>query len=289
MTSVNTTASIRSGNSAGDPVIRTIATTRPSTSTIASTITNSFTSSQNARRIPGKLAVNWSHEKKVCWTSSQPGLVRMSAASPPSTTTLETAAITVPRRACRRRAASRATRRSAGVLTGPAVAPLPLLELGRLGPDPLVGDLLELAGALQRVDRVGDAGGQRGALLEHGAPVVGALGAELADDLGSLDLGVAEVDDGREVRHDRVDLAVLQRADDVGGRVVHPRLLARRDLLVHGVEAGGAHLHADLGVLQVGERRGRREAGVAGHQHALRGRVVRRREVRALLALRADR
>ena len=51
-------------------------------------------------------------EKNVSRTTGQPGLVRTQAARAPRTTTVETAAIACPRRACRRFAASRSRRRS---------------------------------------------------------------------------------------------------------------------------------------------------------------------------------
>ena len=112
-TSTKTVASRRSGNSAGraagpdqgeDEAERPAPPPRPRTKIL--------TSSQKAASMSGKESLKALQEKKVSRTSGQPGLVRTSAARPPRTTTLETAAIAWPRRARRRLAASRAARRS---------------------------------------------------------------------------------------------------------------------------------------------------------------------------------
>jgi hypothetical protein len=70
----------------------------PSTSTIASTARKSLTSSQNPRRTSGNASRKAGHEKNVSRTSGQPWLVRMTVASVPSTTTVETALTTAARR-----------------------------------------------------------------------------------------------------------------------------------------------------------------------------------------------
>ena len=70
------------------------------------------TSSQKALRISGKESLNCWTSKNVSRTDGQPGLVRMSAAIPPRTTIVETAAIVAPRRARARFAAARSARRS---------------------------------------------------------------------------------------------------------------------------------------------------------------------------------
>ena len=82
----------------------------------------------------------------------------------------------------------------------------------------------------QLFDRLGDAGGQRRVLGQQGAPLVAAGGAELADHGRVGDLGGGQVERGRQVDDDGVDLFVLQRRDDVVGAVEDLRLLARVDL-----------------------------------------------------------
>ena len=70
------------------------------------------TSSQKASRISGKESAKTSGEKNESRTTGQPGLVRISTAIPPRTTTVEIAAIDCPRSARARRAAARSARRS---------------------------------------------------------------------------------------------------------------------------------------------------------------------------------
>ena len=71
-----------------------------------------FTSSQKPLSTSGKEFLNSLQLKNVSRTVGQPGLVRTSAARPPITTTEESAAISVLRRAFARLAASRSRRRS---------------------------------------------------------------------------------------------------------------------------------------------------------------------------------
>ena len=230
---------------------------------------NSFTSSQKPRSTSGNDSRKTSHEKKVLFTSSQPGLETMSSASPPSTTTEETAATTDPRRACRRRAASRATRRSGAMSTGGGSPGLYYSSASTGASAPIHSSVIEVSSPESR--RLSTAGGdarrQLRVLLQHHAPVVAAGRLELADQRRALDLGVAQVDRRREVGHDRVDLAVLERPHDVVRVVEDPRPACDGcDHLVDGLEARGADLHADLGVLEVGERGGVGELGVTGRR-----------------------
>ncbi len=73
---------------------------------------NSFTSTQNPRSTSGNEVLNALQEKNVSRTLGHPELVRMIAASAPSTTTVEATAISVPRRALRCAACARSARRS---------------------------------------------------------------------------------------------------------------------------------------------------------------------------------
>ena len=110
---MNTTASSRSGNSAGAREVRTNATTIPSASTTTSTMQNSFTSSQKPDSTVGNDRLKSGHEKNVCLTASHPGLVTTMAISPPITTSVDAAAMAAPRRPRRRRAAALTARRLA--------------------------------------------------------------------------------------------------------------------------------------------------------------------------------
>ncbi len=83
---------------------------------------NSFTSSQKPFSTSGNERLKSGHEKNVCLTSSQPGLVTMIAISPPITTTVEMAAIAAPRRPRRRRAAARTACRLATTSAMPTAA-----------------------------------------------------------------------------------------------------------------------------------------------------------------------
>ena len=136
----------------------------------------------------GNESLNTSASKNVSRTSGQPGLVRISAAIPPSTTTIEIAAIALPRRVRARRAASRSwrrrdasARRSASFTLGSGAV---LLEDGGLGDvaHPLLLDRGQLARLVQGRDRGRDAVGQRRVLLQQRAPLVAAGGGELPDD-----------------------------------------------------------------------------------------------------------
>src|SRR3954451_12352866 len=286
-TSVKTTASARSGNSAGAPVVRTSATTRPRTRTAISTVTKIVTSSQKPLSTAGNDVLNASGSKNVARTLSQPGLVTSNAASPPTTTTADPAAIASPRRARRRSAAARTARRSSGA-TAVTVGLLQHRRAGGGAHEALL-ERLELAAFAEVADRLAHALRQRRALLQQRRPLVAARRAELADDLRARHLRRREEERGREVDDDRVDLLLLERGDDVVRVVEDLRLRAGLDDLLDGVEARRPDLHAELGVRHVGKRRGlRRVRGLQRDERLGRG-VVRRREVHALRARGRDR
>src|SRR5918998_4498252 len=108
---------------------------------------------------------------------------------------------------------------------------------------------------------------ERVALLEEHPELL--VRRVLADDLRVLYLEVAQVDRRRQIGHEGVDLAALQGALDVVGGVVDLGLLVRLDLLVDEVQTRGAHLRAELHVLQVGEGLYVGGRGVLERQHAL--------------------
>ena len=103
------------------------------------------------------------------------------------------------------------------------------------------------------------------------------------------DLRRGQVERGRQVDDDGVDLFVLQRRDDVVGAVEDLRLFVGFDLFFDRFEAGGADLDADLGGLQFFQRGRVGRIGVLQRDHRLVGRVVGRREVDRLFADRGDR
>jgi hypothetical protein len=84
---------MRSGKRAGTRTIRSRATRSPRASTTTSTIRKTRMSSQNPTRTSGKISLNFSQSKNVSRTSGQPWLVSTTAARPPITTTVDTAAI----------------------------------------------------------------------------------------------------------------------------------------------------------------------------------------------------
>ena len=76
---------------------------------------------------------------------------------------------------------------------------------------------------------------------------------QLADDRGVVELGGGEVEPGRQVDDEPVDLAVLQRLHrEVVGRVLRGRR-AGLDDVGDRVEARGALLRAELGALEAGD------------------------------------
>src|SRR3954451_1401438 len=156
---------------------------------MTSTTTNSRTSSQKPFSTCGNASLNALAEKNVSRTLDQPGLVTTSAVSSPSTSTVEPAESAAPRRARRRRAASRTARRSPGALTAS-------VQLGRAGgrAHPALRDALQLAGRPQLLDRAADARRELGALGQQRAPRVPTRRGELPDDARPLDLRGGQVE-----------------------------------------------------------------------------------------------
>src|SRR5215211_8609765 len=107
----------------------------------------------------------------------------------------------------------------------------------------------------------------------------------LADHDRVLNLEVAQVNGRHEVGHHRVDLAALQRGLGVVGGVVDLGFLVRLYGLVDELEASGAHLRAELGVLEIGDSLRLSERRILHRQHALGVVEVALGEVHGLLPL----
>src|SRR6185437_13028571 len=139
--------------------------------------------------------------KNVSRTVGQPGLVNTNAARPPMTTTEESAAISVLRRALARLAASRSRRRSPcgrspGELTAASVTrPGGSVEFRRVRglAHPPLRDLFEFARFFEPFDRAGDAVRERRFFGQQRAPFFAFCVAELADDGGVFDLCFGQV------------------------------------------------------------------------------------------------
>ncbi len=237
----------------------------------------------------GKVSLNSVQLKNVSRNAGQPGLVRISAARPPMTTTVETAAIANPRRSRARRAAARSARRSE--------LPAPLSVLGATrAPAPWSACRssscwifsswpLDLSSSI-----AADTQSVSDEFLASSAPHLSPPGAgNGADDLAVGHLHRGQVEGGRHIDHDRVDLALLERLDDVVGVLEDARLRRRVDLGLHGLEARGADLHADRRVLEVVERGRVGEVGALRRDDRLVGLVVGRGEIDCLGALWRDR
>src|SRR3954447_11268113 len=131
-----------------------------------------------------------------------------------------------------------------------------LVEYGRAGGagQPVLRQLVEGAGLAQSVHRRGEALGERAALAEHEAELLRRTGdRELADDRRPVQLGCGDVQAGREVDDEGIDLLVLQ---GLYGKVVGGDLAWRPaglELVGDRSEARGALLRAELGALQPGD------------------------------------
>src|ERR1700744_5885202 len=154
---------------------------------------------------------------------------------------------------------------------------------------PPLRDLFEFARFFEPFDRTVDAVRERRFFGQQRAPFFAFGVAELADDDGVFDLRFGQVERRRQVDHDRFDLAVLERRDDVTRAVEDFRFARRFDEFFDRFEAGGVDLHAELRCLQFGQRFGFRRFRAFQRDDRLLGGVVRRREVDRLFAHRRDR
>src|SRR5947208_3391562 len=174
-----------------------------------------FTFSQKADRISGNVLFASLQSKNCCWISGQPGALTIAKPRPVKMTTVLTSAMTTPRR--------------------PSPRPRPLIEAllqdGSAGDlrEPLRLQALQRPVRLQLRERLVDARGQRIALLQHHAEVLAGLRGQLAEDLPVRHLDRGDVERGRQVDDDRVDLLALEREHRLIVRVVDLRLRRRLD------------------------------------------------------------
>src|SRR5947208_4851416 len=109
----------------------------------------------------------------------------------------------------------------------------PLLQVRRAGPrEPGLLELLDRPVPPEAIQGLVDARRQRVPLLQHEPEsLLRTPRRELADDLPIRDLNGGDVERGREVHDDAVDLAVLERLHGQVVGVVHERPRARLDVL----------------------------------------------------------
>src|SRR5664279_5727187 len=241
----------RSGKKTGPGRLRKTARTSARTRISTSAIAKSWMLSQNAATMSGKAFVKTVALKNETWTSAQPGAFTVIHTRIPKTTTVLTSATSVDRRAVRGRPRARSgppggpTASMPPVSSGPPRSDIRGGDAVRLRPEdrgrrlvgePLLRDLVQAAVRLHRRDRPVDARGERAALREDGAEVLGSrpgLDRELAHDvrervaLGVRDLRRGDVEGGRQVDHEGVDLLRLEGRDRVVVRRVDRRLGGR--------------------------------------------------------------
>ena len=157
--------------------------------------------------------------------------------------------------------------------------------------EPLLLELGQGAVGRERGERLVDAGDQRVALLEQHPELLllPGLGLELADDRALRDLHGGDVERGRQVGEDRVDLAVEQRLLGGVGVLEDRRLVRRLDHVADRGQRRGAGLGAEVVVGELGERRDLRGRRALERDHGLRRLVVAVGEVDDLGARRRDR
>src|SRR5205085_4677115 len=240
-----------------------MATNSASTRMNTSATTNSSTFSRNARRISGNASLNRWALKKASLTASHPGEFITATTTTVKNTTVLIRAIRTLRAPSRPRPPPRMRERrspSPGV-TGSPVEVLLRDDRERDVLQVLLLEHVERPVRGERADGPVHAPHQRVALLEHQAVVL------LSTDRGELPdhdavLGLTDQHVHERIRcvdQVSVDLLGVERRDDVVRVVVHGRLLGRLDVVEDVAVAGRADLRAQLVVLEVGERLGRRD------------------------------
>gem|GEM_PF-3670573 len=150
---------------------------------------------------------------------------------------------------------------------------------------PLLLKFSQSAVIAQRVDCLGDRGGQGASLRKQQTEVVAILVCgELANHGAVLNLSCDDVECGGQVHDDCVNLAALEGLDHVSGTVEDQRIGAGLELVHHVVLRSRAGLNAELQLLQVFEALGLGSGGTLHSDDCFGGRVVGAGEVHCLLA-----
>ena len=185
--------------------------------------------SQSPRRTSGSESRAIAGSKNVCRTAVQPGR----AGDRDDQQRAERPRVERGRdqhasgRVCRRRyGRSAASCDARGGTVDVRHASLQLGRARRLRRATVCSSFVERAVGAQRVDRLAHAGGQRAALVQHAARTARACrpAASCPTIFAVVELGGGHVERGRQVDHDAVDLAVLQRLLGVVVGVVDLRL-----------------------------------------------------------------
>src|SRR5688500_9199986 len=285
--------------------LRRTAITRPSTRTRSSAVRNSWTLTQNARVTRGHESAKTSGSKNDSWTRGQPGDEVMTAPIAPKRTAVETSAMRVPRLySGAGRMRDRRPAWTGGIepeSAGPEpitpwrswrVPPLGLELRGAVERQPLVGQGVERAVDGEGLDRLVHAARQPAVLLQDEAEVLGfgaGRRADLAEDLAAVDLDGGDEAGRRQVDDNSVDLAVLHRLEGVVRRVVDLRVDGRLDDVLDRGQAGRPDLGAQLGGLELGERRRLGEVAPLHDHDGLVAEVVALGQVGVFRALRVER
>src|SRR6185503_11315332 len=249
-------ASARMGKNTGPGRLRRTAMPSAKARITTSATKKILTSSQKADSTSGNQVRNSSPLRNFCLTSSQPEELTTSRPSAVNTMAVDTSATATLRPAPP--PPPRIRDRRSPAVDDASVIGAGSVEDGRADDvgEPLLLDGGQRSVRLQRCDRLVDAGRQRAVLVEHERPLILAAGArELADDGAATRVDEGDVVRGREVDHQPVDLAVVQRLGGVARAVVDVRLRVRGDHAADRVGAGGADLDAQLVALQVGQAR----------------------------------
>src|ERR687893_1125808 len=264
--SVYATASIRKGKKTGPGICRTTAMTSARIRIKTSEIMNISTFKRKAPTTDGVPVVptidcpRWKGLKNLSATISLPGASTTIVATTAKNSTvlaLETStarppSIFEPRPAL----GDDAPAGSLGSSWSPGPVPLVVILLleGRDAQVLLQVLLFELPQRpvlLHLGEDLVHASDERVALLEEHPELL--VSGVLADHHRVVYLEVAQVHGRHQVGDHGVDLAALQRRPGVVGRVVDLGLLVRLDRFVDEVEARGADLRAEPGVLEVGD------------------------------------
>ena len=204
------TATTRTGASHGDRACRASATASPSTRINGSASRNSCTLIQKPSRISGNEAFACSQLKNVSCTDGHPGELRMAPTSAANTTTTAPVAMTIERVRSRLRSRRRSSSRVARL---PPVRRHWSSGTSTTSESHCCSIWSSVPSSLMVGERLVHARDQLAALLEEHPELLLLAGVrlELPDQHAVRDLDGGDVEGGRQVGEDRVDLVVLQR------------------------------------------------------------------------------